>query len=517
MAVPGTNTSRGHSGGDTASDHRRAISAAGGRARRVVLPRMAGFWLLAGVLFLLLFASAAASPLYSVYQAEWRFSATTLTAVFAVYVLALLLALLVFGSLSDYLGRRRVIAVALAAGGGACGLFLAAHGVGLLFAARALQGAAVGVATSAAGAALIDLQPRRSRLAPVVTSAAVLLGLGVGGLGTSALVQYAPAPTHLVWWLLLGASAVAAVAVLAIPETAAGRRGVASSLRPRVAVPRQARGTLAVALPCMIAAPALNGFYLSLGPSLAAQVLRSPDLLWGGVVIFLVAGTGAAASVAFRAVDGPVAMLAGCLALLAGAVMTLAAIETASAAAFLAGTAVAGAGVGTGFFAGAYRILTALADEGERAGLVAAIWVVFYLAFSVPVVAAGVATTHVGLHQTAVVYSGALAVLAAAAAASFLLRSRSRPASPSAPPKDLRASRRALWKALASRAFARRGRRVFEGEHVTELVAVGYPELRERPVQVRADRARREEEPVADLAVGQAVPGQADDLALLGS
>jgi hypothetical protein len=392
-----------------------------------VLSRAAGFWLVAGALFLLLFASAAASPLYSVYQAQWRFSATTLTAVFAVYVLALLVALLVFGSLSDYLGRRRVIAVALAAGAGACGLFLAAHGVDLLFAARALQGAAVGVAASAAGAALIDLQPDRSGRGPVVTSAATLLGLGAGGLGTSALVQYAPAPTHLVWWLLLGISAVAAVAVLAIPETAAGRRGVASSLRPRVTVPRQARGTLAVALPCMIAAPALNGFYLSLGPSLAAQVLRSPDLVWGGLVIFLVAGTGAAASVALRVVSGAAALLGGCLTLLAGAVMTLAAIETASAAAFLAGTALAGAGVGTGFFAGAYRLLTPLAAPRQRAGLVAAIWIIFYLAFSVPVVAAGVATTHVGLHQTAVWYSAALAVLAAAAAGSFLFRRRSLP------------------------------------------------------------------------------------------
>jgi MFS family permease len=100
----------------------------------------------------------------------------------------------------------------------------------------------------------------------------------------------------------------------------------------------------------------------------------------------------------------------------------------ASAAVFLAGTAVAGAGVGTGFFAGAYRVLAALADPGQRAGLVAAIWIVFSLAFSVPVVAAGVATTHFGLHQTAVVYSAVLAVLAAAAAGSFLFRRRSLPA-----------------------------------------------------------------------------------------
>ena len=428
VTVPGADTGRKRAGTEPGPGRRPGSGAAS--TGRAALPRAAGFWLVAGVLFLLLFASAAASPLYSVYQAQWRFSATTLTAVFAVYVLVLLLTLLVFGSLSDYLGRRRVIAVALAAGAGACGLFLAAHGIGLLFAARALQGAAVGTATSAAGAALIDLQPDRSGRAPVVTSAAVLLGLGVGGLGTSALVQYAPAPTHLVWWLLLGASATAAVAVLAIPETAPGRAGVLAALRPRVAVPRQARGTLAVALPVMISAPALNGFYLSLGPSLAAQVLRSPDLLWGGLVIFLVAGTGGAASVAFRPFSPPTAMLAGCLALLAGAVMTLAAIETASAAAFLAGTAVAGAGVGTGFFAGAYRILAALAGPGQRAGLVAAIWVVFYLAFSIPVVAAGVATTHFGLHQTAVVYSAALALLAAAAAGSFRPRRRPLPPRP---------------------------------------------------------------------------------------
>src|SRR5580704_17830712 len=283
-----TVTGRGRTGTDAESD-RRPVT---GAARRAALPRAAGFWLVAGVLFLLLFVSGAASPLYDVYQAQWRFSATTLTAVFGVYVLAFLVTLLVFGSVSDYLGRRGVIEVALVAGAGACGLFLAAHGAGLLFAARALSGVSAGAATSAGGAALVDLQPEGSGRAPVVTSAAILLGLGVGGLGTSALVQYAPAPTHLVWWLLLGACAAAAVAVPAIPETRPRRPGVLASLRPRVAVPRQARMTFAAALPGMIAAPALNGFYLSLGPALAAQVLGSPDLLWGGLVIFLVTGSG---------------------------------------------------------------------------------------------------------------------------------------------------------------------------------------------------------------------------------
>ena len=160
ITVPDDRAGRKGAGSDPGPGRRPVTRAARGHARRGALPRSAGFWLVAGVLFLLLFVSGAASPLYGVYQAQWRFSATTLTAVFAVYALVLLLTLLVFGSLSDYLGRRRIIAVALAASAGACGLFLAAHGVGLLFAARALTGASAGAATSAGGAALIDLQPR---------------------------------------------------------------------------------------------------------------------------------------------------------------------------------------------------------------------------------------------------------------------------------------------------------------------------------------------------------------------
>ena len=211
-----------------------------------------------------------------------------------------------------------------------------------------------------------------------------------------------------------------------MPETTPTRPGVLASLRPRVAVPRQARGAFGMALPCVIAVWMLSGFYLSLGPSLAAQVLRSPDLLWGGLVIFLVAGTGAAASVVFRGLSGPSAMLAGCLALLVGTAVTLTAIELPSAVAFLTGTAVAGAGFGTAML-GAFRTISALAPPGQRASLIAAYFIASYVAFSIPVVAAGVAAAHVGLHRTALVYCAVIAVLAAVAAGSLIFRGRSRP------------------------------------------------------------------------------------------
>ena len=420
MSLSGTVTGRERASGHAEQHRWPGMPAAGEHSGRTA-PSRAAFWLVAGVLCLLFFAAGAPSPLYGIYRAELRFSATTLTAVFAIYAFVLLLTLLVFGSVSDYLGRRRVILAALTVTAGACAVFLAAHSVGLLFAARALQGVAVGTATGALGAALIDLQPEGSGLAPLITTAAPLLGLGAGALGTGALAQYGPAPTRLVWWLLLGASVAAAAGILAMPGTR--RPGVLASLRPRVSVPRQARGTFAIAGLCLIAVWALSGLYQSLGPSLAAQVTGSRDLLWGGLMIFLLTGIAAAAAAAFRGLTPRTAMLAGCLVLLAGLAVTFAAIAATTAAAFLAGTAVAGVGIGLALL-GVNRTLIALAAPRQRAGLIAAIFIISFLGLSIPALIAGVATAHVGLHRTALAYCAAIAALVAVAAGTLILRRR---------------------------------------------------------------------------------------------
>jgi hypothetical protein len=73
-------------------------------AERRTLPRRVAFRVAAAIALVAFAATTAASPLYRVYQAEFRFSATTLTALFAAYILVLLMTLLFLGSLSDYLG-----------------------------------------------------------------------------------------------------------------------------------------------------------------------------------------------------------------------------------------------------------------------------------------------------------------------------------------------------------------------------------------------------------------------------
>src|SRR4051794_17115466 len=125
------------------------------RARRAAWP----FLLVGGAWFAVMAGSNLATPLYAVYERRFGFSSAVLTVVFATYALVLAPSLLVFGQLSDRLGRRRVISTGLATAAAGLGLFALASGLAWLFAARAVQGLAVGMISGAASAALVELDP----------------------------------------------------------------------------------------------------------------------------------------------------------------------------------------------------------------------------------------------------------------------------------------------------------------------------------------------------------------------
>ncbi len=381
------------------------------------LDRAPAFWLLAVILGLLLFASSAPSPLYVVYQSEWGFSAITLTSVFAIYALALLAALVFAGSLSDHVGRRPVLLVALGIEIAGMLLFAEAQSVAWLFAARTLQGVATGLAMGAISAALLDLQPAaRPRLGALVGVAAPLTGLAGGALLTGLLVQYGPAPMRLVFWLLLGLFVLAIAVAAAVPETVRRTGSWAHGLRPRIAVPAPVRVAFVATIPCLMASWALGGLVLSLGPSLTAGVIGDSSHVSGGLPIFVMTAVSAAASIWLRDTHARSTARGGLAALIAGVALALLGLEQGSLWIFLAGAAVAGLGFGPAF-AGAFRSLSNLAPADQRAGLVSAILAVSYLAFSIPAVVAGAAVTKFGLHETADVYGVALIVIAAVALA----------------------------------------------------------------------------------------------------
>ena len=367
----------------------------------------AALWLLASIVVSFLAASSAPSPLYALYREAWGFSALTLTLVFASYAVALLGALLVLGSWSDYHGRRSVLIGALVLEMGATVLFWCADSVPWLLAARVLQGLATGIATSTLSAALIDLDRDRGAL---LNSVAPMVGMALGSLGSSVLVQFAPAPTKLVFECLLALFALQTGAALALSETVTRRHMPWRTLLPRIALPAQARPTLLRILPVNTAQWALGGFYLSLGPSLARLVTGSHQPIVGGALIACLVLTGAVAILLVRQRPAHTALLGGTVALGLGLAITLIGMVLPSGAALFGGTVVAGLGFGAAFN-GSVRSLVSLAQPEERGALMAGFFSLSYLAFSVPAVLAGLAVGVFGLAAAALGFGLALLVL----------------------------------------------------------------------------------------------------------
>ncbi|HEX2547938.1 MAG TPA: MFS transporter [Ramlibacter sp.] len=370
-------------------------------------------WLQGLLLVSFLAASSVPSPLYAIYRSIWGFSPLMLTVVFASYAIALLLALVVFGGLSDFRGRREVIVGAVLLEMLALVLFWQADSVGWLLAARIVQGVATGIATSAIGAGLLDLHRERG---PLINSVAPMVGLGVGALAAGLLVQFAPAPTRLVFDVLLLVFALQLVAAFFLPETAARRPGALRSLAPLIAIPLQARPTLRRVLPVNTAQWALGGFYFSLGPTLARAVTGNDSALVGGVLLGVLALASASAVALGRHLPPRRTVRLGAAGLVLGVLGTLAGVHWSWAAVALGGTVVSGTGFGLAF-SGSLRSLVPLAQPHQRASLMAAFLVASYLAFSIPAIVAGLLTSHFGLHTTALAYGLGVAVLAAAALA----------------------------------------------------------------------------------------------------
>ncbi|MEV6864976.1 MFS transporter [Streptosporangium subroseum] len=367
---------------------------------------------MASVVVSFLAASSAPTPLYATYQAEWGYTPITTTVVFGVYALAVLVSLLIFGRISDHLGRRPVLLAALAVQAVAMLVFATADGVTALLVARVVQGLSTGVAVGAVGAGMLDVDRARGT---VTNSVAPGVGTATGALASALIVQYLPAPAHLVYLLLLAVFVLQAVGVALMRETASPKPGALASLVPEIVLPRQVRRPVLIAAPVLFAVWSLAGFYGSLGPSLTGTLVHSHSAVYGGLSLFILAGVAAVSVLLLRNAPTRTTLYAGALALIIGVGVTLVSIGVSSAAGFFVGSAISGVGFGSGF-QGGIRLVMPLARPHERAGVLSLLYVVSYLGMGFPAVIAGVLVVHFGgLLGTAREYGIAVILLAGVA------------------------------------------------------------------------------------------------------
>jgi MFS family permease len=383
------------------------------------LSKAFSFYLLASIAVSFLAGSSAPTPLYAVYEAAWGFTPITITVVFGIYAIAVLGALLVLGSLSDYVGRRPVLIVAALLQAVAMLLFATATSVSALILARIVQGISAGGALGAVGAGMLDIDRQKGTIANAVGP---MLGTATGAIASGLLVQYCPAPLHLVYWMFFAIFLTQAGGVVLMAESVSPKPGALASLRPQFHLPPAVRAPMMLAAPTLLSVWALAGFYGSLAPSLARQLAGGGSLLLGGLALFVLAGSGALTVLSLRAQEARALMQLGTAALVAGVALIVAAITGDSLAWFFVGTAIAGMGFGAGF-QGAIRSVASLAKAHERAGVLSVLYVVAYLSMGVPAILGGIRVVHGGgLFTTAREYGFVVMALAAVALLGSLIR-----------------------------------------------------------------------------------------------
>ncbi|MCY1693725.1 MFS transporter [Curtobacterium sp. SL109] len=376
-------------------------------------------------------AASAPSPLYPLYQQLWGFSSFTLTLIFAVYVIALLVALLTVGSLSDRVGRRPVAIGALVLLTAGMLLFATASGTGGLITARVVQGFAVGAATGTITAMIMDTAPN-SRAGSMISSAVPPLGIAIGAVLAGALVEYAPFPRQLVFLILAGVYVLLAILVAFVPErpraASSPRNPLWRSLVPSVGLPAGVRPIFFALIPSVGATWALAGLYLSLGSSVIGKVLGVHSHLVVGIILGVFFSLGIIGTAVSAAIPEKRSELVGYGTLGIGVLVTIVATSMSSLPLYVAGSMIAGFGFGAAFRY-AVNALGDVAPADERGQTFATMYVVSYVAFSIPALAAGLAVERIGLQRTAIAYGVMEILLIVAATAAGIARARRQKAS----------------------------------------------------------------------------------------
>jgi hypothetical protein len=267
---------------------------------------------------------------------------------------------------------------------------------------------------------MLDMDRERGTFANAVAPG---MGTASGALLSALAVRYLPAPTQLIYLALLGAFALQAAGIAMMRETVTRAPGALSTLKPEIRLPRGLRASVLTAAPVLFAVWSLAGLYGALGPALVRTLTGSGNVVLGGLSLFVLAAAAVVSIVLLRGALARTVMLTGIIALITGVAVTLLALSLKSPAVFFAGTAISGAGFGSGF-QGGIRTVVPQAATHERSGVVSLLYVVSYLGLGLPTVAAGFLVVHGGGLTDSARYYGAAVILLAALALLGLLSNR---------------------------------------------------------------------------------------------
>lgn len=351
------------------------------------------------------------TPLYPWYQESFAFNDLTMVIVYATFAVVSAPGLLLFGPASDVLGRRRVLQIALVLGALSSLCLLLAGNTWVLLLGRALQGLAVGSATGAATAMIVDQASDRQRVwASLLATVAFVGGTALGPLLSGMLAEYAPMPSMLPYAVHLVLLGLLWPCVSKLPSAAP------VSLRywrpTRIRLPRAIRRPFFLSSAVGFLAWTVVGIFLSSVPAALARTTGIENMAVSGALLAAMLTMSLLVQPVVLLVDPRKLQLIG-LGILLFAVILLGLAGIGSLALTLVAALLAGAGQGIAYSAASSRV-DGLTTAEYRGGVNAGAYIAFYLGSGLPAVAVGAMTFWLTL-------DAAISVIALGTAAAIIV------------------------------------------------------------------------------------------------
>jgi MFS family permease len=386
------------------------------------------------VLFLTLLGSHLATPLYSIWQVQFGLSTTAVTLIFACYPVGVTVGLLFGGRLGDQLGRKPLVFVGVLLTAVASVIYLLATGMGHLVAARLINGAAIGLMSGPAVAAIVELQPAGDRAeASRIGAIATLASPAAGLLAVTLIVHFTTVPDLVVtlpFLFQLCGLVMALLLAFSFRETVPphNRRSLQkASFAPQgVWVPPEIRTAFTFASVTGALSWANTGLWLALGPALAFDVMGTANKLLGGLTVVAFLTTAGVVQLFTKGLGYRRAIMIGLLLIPPSLMLICATMIWKSTPVLVVGAIMAGAGQGLCWM-GCSELVNRITPSEIRASVLSGLYIAGYLGAAIPIVFTGIATDYLGLFLALVILSAGFSLLA------FYLLTRNRPFSQAEP------------------------------------------------------------------------------------
>ncbi|WP_308122564.1 MFS transporter [Streptomyces sp. WAC04114] len=354
--------------------------------------------------------TTAPTPLYPLYGEEFGFTPFTVTVVFAVYALGVVLGLLVFGRLSDQVGRRPVLVAATLLSVVAAVVFLLAQSVAAMLVARVVSGFSAALVTGAATASLTERLGQHSRIKPATLALfANMGGLACGTLIAGILADLAPSPLRTPWVVMLVLAAIGTLGVLVNGESSTHRSGFSLQVQP-LHVPAEIRSDFLRSAMAAGAGFAVLGVLTAVTGLFLGTVLHESSHALTGLVVFIAFACTALGQLLVRTLKPATALPASCLGLIVAAGLIAAAMATRTLAPLLVGAAVNGLATGIAVGHGIGGITTRSAPQ-HRGASVSTFFAILYSMLAVPAIGVGVLIRETSLRPAGETFSAVVAAL----------------------------------------------------------------------------------------------------------